>query len=64
MGSLTAPPCSEGVKWNFVLDPLLITPWTYDKVKSIIKFNSRYIQNTLGDINLLDAARNQLNRAS
>ncbi|KAI9166695.1 Carbonic anhydrase [Paramyrothecium foliicola] len=59
-GSLTTPPCGQGVAWNVVEKPVLIDVATYRKIKGIMKFNSRYTQNTPGQINLLDNARNVL----
>jgi len=35
---------------------------TYTKVRRIMGFNSRYTQNSLGEMNLLDAARGQLDK--
>jgi len=63
-GSLTTPPCSEGVAWNVVSTPLTMDANTYTKVKKIMGFNSRYTQNQPGEINLLDASRNQLDEGS
>jgi carbonic anhydrase len=59
-GSLTTPPCSEEISWNVVATPLTIDLQTFKTVKSILKFNSRYTQNTPGEVNLLDNARNVL----
>ncbi|KAB5558675.1 carbonate dehydratase [Coniochaeta sp. 2T2.1] len=61
-GSLTTPPCSEGVTWSVVQSPLHIQLDTYNKVRSIMGYNARYIQNALGEINLLDNARKTLDQ--
>ena len=60
-GSLTTPPCTEGVRWNVARDPITISSKTFDKVRKIIGFNARYTQNTPGSINLLDNSRVVLN---
>jgi carbonic anhydrase len=62
-GSLTTPPCSQGVDWIISAKPLYIDADTYIRVKDVVKFNSRYTQNTLGQINLLQNAANELNAA-
>ncbi|KAL7931747.1 carbonic anhydrase [Trichoderma chlorosporum] len=59
-GSLTTPPCSEGVAWHISTKPLVIDEVTFQKVRNVIKFNSRYTQNGLGQINLLQNAANGL----
>ena len=56
-GSLTSPPCSEGVLFNVVAQPLYVEPHDFKALKSIIKFNSRYTQNAPGKVNLLDVVR-------
>jgi carbonic anhydrase len=53
-GSLTTPPCAEGVTFLIVKDPLDVAVADYNAIKSIVKFNSRFIQNTLGNENMLD----------
>ncbi|KAL9118468.1 MAG: hypothetical protein Q9187_004985 [Circinaria calcarea] len=53
-GSLTTPPCSEGVEWLVVDGPLLVDVGTLEDVKSVIGFNSRYTQTALGERNLLN----------
>lgn len=55
-GSLTTPPCDEGIVWNVVADPLFIDVATFRSIKSVVKFNSRYTQNAPGETNLLDNA--------
>jgi hypothetical protein len=53
-GSLTTPPCAEGVTFLIVKEPLPISVADYKAIKKIVKFNSRFIQNTLGEANMLD----------
>lgn len=43
-GSLTTPPCSEGVNWNVVKSPIEMSETQIKKFESIIGFNSRPIQ--------------------
>ncbi|KAF8470784.1 alpha carbonic anhydrase [Kalaharituber pfeilii] len=52
-GSMTAPPCSENVIWDVLSEPQYVSVETYNLLKKIIKFNSRYTQNKLGEGNLL-----------
>ncbi|KAL7943736.1 carbonic anhydrase [Trichoderma barbatum] len=59
-GSLTTPPCSEGVSWHVSSKPLQIDEITFQRVRDVIKFNSRYTQNTLGETNLLQNAADEL----
>ncbi|KAH7078864.1 alpha carbonic anhydrase [Paraphoma chrysanthemicola] len=53
-GSLTTPPCAEGVNFLIVKDPLDISVADYNAIKSVVKFNSRFIQNSLGQENILE----------
>lgn len=53
-GSLTTPPCAEGVTFMIVKDPLDISVADFNAIKSVVKFNARFIQNTLGEANMLD----------
>ncbi|KAF2709747.1 carbonic anhydrase [Pleomassaria siparia CBS 279.74] len=55
-GSLTTPPCAEGITFLIAKQPLDIDVATYNEIKSIVKFNSRYSQNKLGEANLIDVA--------
>ncbi|KAI9803267.1 MAG: hypothetical protein M1825_002058 [Sarcosagium campestre] len=58
-GSLTTPPCSEGVTWLVAKNPLPLDVKSYNAIKNVIKFNSRYTQNDPGKENLLQyASRN------
>ncbi|KAJ7128795.1 putative carbonic anhydrase [Mycena crocata] len=57
-GSLTTPPCAEGLTFLVMEEPLPINVKTYNAIKKVIKFNARYSQNTLGETNLLAVASN------
>lgn len=59
-GSLTTPPCSENVAWYISTEPLPLNVQTYNAVKKVVKFNSRFTQNTLGHDNLLEVAATEL----
>jgi len=56
-GSLTTPPCVEGVAFLIPTTTLPVTVSQYNAFKRILKFNARYTQNKLGDTNLLQVAR-------
>jgi hypothetical protein len=53
-GSLTTPPCAEGVTFMIVKDPLDISVADFNSIKSVVKFNSRFIQNSLGEVNMIE----------
>ena len=55
-GSFTTPPCTDGVTFLVLEMPLPLDVRTYNAFKRIMKFNSRFTQNTLGLPNLLDIA--------
>ncbi|KAI0848493.1 carbonic anhydrase [Daldinia vernicosa] len=55
-GSLTTPPCSEGVAWSVATEKLRLSKTTFQAVRDVVGFNSRYPQNNLGEQNLLAAA--------
>lgn len=57
-GSLTTPPCAEGVTFLVVKDPLEIGVADYNAIKKVVKFNSRFIQNSLGGQNMLEIGAN------
>lgn len=43
-GSLTTPPCSEGVAWHVVKEPIELSKTQIQSFTSIFKFNARPIQ--------------------
>jgi len=45
-GSLTTPPCSEGVGWYVLSDPLKVQPAQIRQLQAFFPSNSRVIQNT------------------
>lgn len=55
-GSLTTPPCSEGVNWFVSTQTLRVNAATFEKVRNVIGFNSRITQNAPGQINVQMAA--------
>ncbi|KAH9227524.1 hypothetical protein K456DRAFT_1730083 [Colletotrichum gloeosporioides 23] len=57
MGSLTTPPCSEGVQWLVSTQRLMVQPQTFNAVRDVIGFNARFPQNTLGQDNILQVAQ-------
>jgi len=63
-GSLTTPPCAEGLTFFVTQDPLPIDVPTFLAIKSVVKFNSRYTQNGLGQANLLQIASEQFTGAN
>ncbi|CUS09350.1 unnamed protein product [Tuber aestivum] len=52
-GSLTTPPCAEGLTFLVTKEPLPLSVKTYNEIKAVVKFNSRYTQNSLGQGNLV-----------
>ena len=54
------PPCTEGVLFLIMRKPLPLDVATYNALKSVMRFNSRYTQNGLGQPNLLVVAANDL----
>lgn len=55
-GSLTTPPCSEGINFLILQEPMHVDPKSYNALKRVVKFNSRFVQNDLGEINVIELA--------
>lgn len=55
-GSLTTPPCAEGLTFLVLEEPLPLNVKTFNTIKSVIKFNARYTQNKLENTNLIQIA--------
>lgn len=55
-GSLTTPPCKEGITFLVAEQPLPISPTSFNSMKKVLKFNSRYTQGILGEPNLIEKA--------
>lgn len=53
-GSLTTPPCREGVAWHVATSQQVVSPQAFVSVRNAIGFNSRFAQNALGQPNILD----------
>ena len=54
-GSLTTPPCSEGVKWHVLTTPVEVSPDQLAAYKSILAVSNRPVQPLLGRSFLLAA---------
>lgn len=44
MGSLTTPPCSEGVRWVVLKEPTLLSPQQIEQFRKLFKMNARPLQ--------------------
>jgi hypothetical protein len=52
-GSLTTPPCAEGLKFFVTSQQLPLDVATFNKIKAVVGFNARFTQNNIGAENLL-----------
>lgn len=52
-GSLTTPPCSEGVKWNVMTTPIEMSEAQLAAFSAIVEANNRPVQ-PLGDRELVE----------
>jgi carbonic anhydrase len=57
VGSLTQPPCTEGIAWVVSVQTFPITVKQVNALTKVLGFNSRYTQNKLGDGNLLQITK-------
>lgn len=58
-GSLTTPPCAEGITFMVSTQALPLQVDMYNRLKAVMGFNSRHIQNKDGQPNILAvSARN------
>ena len=55
-GSLTTPPCTQGLELLIADQPWPLDVRTYNRIKKVVKFNARITQNLLGNENLLTIA--------
>ncbi len=49
-GSLTTPPCSEGVRWNILQEPIQVSKKQIDTFETLYQVNARLTQPTNGRI--------------
>lgn len=54
-GSLTTPPCTEGVQWLVSEVPLFVDPESYKQFRKTMKFNARLPGAELGQPNALES---------
>ncbi|KAI6376200.1 hypothetical protein MCOR25_002835 [Pyricularia grisea] len=55
-GSLTTPPCSEGVTWLVSTQKLAVSTENFFAMRNVIGFNARFAQNNPGQPNLMSLA--------
>ncbi|KAK4096286.1 carbonic anhydrase [Parathielavia hyrcaniae] len=52
-GSLTTPPCAEGVRWHVSTARLVVSPASLARARDVLGFNARFPQNSPGRPNIL-----------
>ena len=55
-GSLTTPPCTEGVIWLISSEVMSVSEVGFENVRSVLGFNARFPQNALDEPNVLALA--------
>ncbi|PVH77285.1 carbonic anhydrase [Cadophora sp. DSE1049] len=55
-GSLTTPPCAEGLTFFITTEQLALNVATFNQIKAVVGFNARFTQNVVGQDNLLAAS--------
>ncbi|KAL2063707.1 hypothetical protein VTL71DRAFT_5512 [Oculimacula yallundae] len=55
-GSLTTPPCAEGLNFFITTEQLALNVATFNMIKAVVGFNARFTQNIIGEDNLLAAS--------
>jgi carbonic anhydrase len=48
LGSLTTPPCTEGVRWVVMTEPVSVSDEDMAQFAERIRFNARYVQRPVG----------------
>lgn len=43
-GSLTTPPCTEGVRWNVLAEPVELSPEQIERFRTVVEANARPVQ--------------------
>jgi len=61
-GSLTTPPCTEGVEWLVSRAAIPISVKDLKRVKKIVRFNARPTQNRPGGKNVLVEVAEELGK--
>ena len=62
-GSLTTPPCSEGVIWNVLTEPIQVSQEQIAAFQKLYRLNSRLVQPLNGRIIKLHSAYSLANHA-